>query len=85
MIEDLIILIVVVAALVAVVASSQTREHLKNKKKKKGTKLPELSPQDSLNSIVSSLEKVGPAGTYKAFDTQLKTYEDIISHENDTE
>jgi len=83
MIEDLIILIVVVAALVAVVASS--REYLKNKKKKKGTKLAELSPQDSLNSIVSSLEKVGPAGTYKAFDTQLKTYEDIISHENDTE
>jgi uncharacterized protein YpmS len=83
MIEDLIILIVVVAALVAVVASS--REHLKNKKKKKTTKVPELSPQDSLNSIVSSLEKVGPAGTYKAFDTRLKTYEDIIARENDTE
>jgi cell division protein YceG involved in septum cleavage len=82
MVEDLILLIVVVAALVAVVAS--TREHLKNKKKK-STKLAELSPEDSLKSIVSSLQKVGPAGTYKAFDTQLKTYEDIISHENDTE
>ena len=80
MTEDLILLFLVVALLVATINVTTTgREHM--------TKTPptQLSPEESLQIVETSLKKSGPAGTYAAFDTQLSKYEDLIANDGKDE
>ena len=81
MTEDLVVLFLVIMLLVATVSMTPTgREHMtKTTKKKKTTPPTELSPEESLEIVENSLKKVGPSGTYAAFDTQLSKYEDLIA------
>jgi hypothetical protein len=80
MTEDLILLFLVVALLVATINMTAVgREHM--------TKSPptQLSPEESLQIVESSLKKSGPSGTYAAFDTQLSKYEDLIAKDGSDE
>lgn len=78
MTEDLVVLFLVIMLLVATVSMTTTgREYMT--KKKKAPPPTELSPEESLEIVENSLKKVGPSGTYAAFDTQLSKYEDLIA------
>jgi hypothetical protein len=78
MTEDLVVLFLVIMLLVATVSMTTTgREYMANTNKKKAP--PELSPEESLEIVENSLKKVGPSGTFRAFDTQLSKYEDLIA------
>ena len=77
MTEDLVVLFLVTMLLVATIGMTTTgREYM--------TKTPptEMSPEESLQIVESSLKKVGPSGTYAAFDTQLSKYEDLIAKDD---
>jgi hypothetical protein len=75
MAEDLIILLILLAVLL-ILSFHSTRETMKDK-------IQEMDPKVSHTIIVNALAKKGPEGTFSAFDTQLKTYEDLASYEND--
>lgn len=69
--EDLILLFLVVVLLVATVGMTQGREYMTE----------EIKPptkEESYNKVASVLARVGPSGTYAAFDTQLKMQEDVL-------
>ena len=68
--EDLILLFLVVVLLVATVGITG-REHMTE-----AIKAP--TKEESYSKVASVLAKVGPAGTFSAFDTQLKTQEDVL-------
>jgi len=77
MTEDLVLLFLVTMLLVATISMTTTgREYM--------TKTPpaELSPEESMQIVENSLKKVGPSGTYAAFDTQLSKYEDLIAKDD---
>ena len=79
MTEDLVVLFLVIMLLVATVSMTTTgREYMANTKKKAPPPT-ELSPEESLEIVENSLKKVGPSGTFRAFDTQLSKYEDLIA------
>ena len=69
--EDLILLFLVIVLLVATVGMTQEREHMTEE-----IKAP--TKEESYNKVASVLAKVGPPGTFSAFDTQLKTQEDVL-------
>jgi hypothetical protein len=80
MTEDLVVLFLVIMLLVATVSMTTTgREYMANTKKKKAPPPTELSPEESLEIVENSLKKVGPSGTFRAFDTQLSKYEELIA------
>ena len=74
MTEDLIVLILL--AVLLILSFHSTRETMKDK-------IQEMDPKVSHAIIMNALAKKGPKGTFSAFDTQLKTYEDLASYEND--
>lgn len=74
MVEDLVVLILLTVLLILSLHS--TREPMKDKIVPMDTKV-------SHDIIVNALAKKGPEGTFSAFNTQLKTYEDLASYEND--
>jgi len=81
MTEDLVVLFLVTMLLVATIGMTTTgREYMT--KKKKAPPPTEMSPEESLQIVESSLKKSGPAGTYAAFDTQLSKYEDLIAKDD---
>ena len=80
MTEDLVVLFLVIMLLVATVSMTTTgREYMANTKKNKAPPPTELSPEESLEIVENSLKKVGPSGTFRAFDTQLSKYEELIA------
>jgi hypothetical protein len=76
MAEDLIVLILVAVLLILSVHS--TREPMTDN-------IHPMDPNVSHDIIVNALAKKGPQGTFSAFDTQLKKYEDLVAHENDND
>ena len=79
MTEDLVVLFLVTMLLVATIGVTTTGREYMTKKKKKAPPPTELSQEESLQIVENSLKKVGPSGTYAAFDTQLSKYEDLIA------
>ena len=81
MTEDLVVLFLVTMLLIATIGMTTTgREYMTNKKK--APPPTELSPEESLEIVQTSLKKAGPSGTYAAFDTQLSKYEDLIAKDD---
>ena len=69
--EDLILLFLVIVLLVATVGMTNGREYMKEE-----IKAPTI--QESYDKVSQVLAKVGPAGTFSAFDTQLTKQEDVL-------
>jgi hypothetical protein len=69
--EDLILLFLVIVLLVATVGMTQGREHMTEK-----IKAP--TKEESYDKVASALARLGPTGTFSAFDTQLTKQEDVL-------
>jgi hypothetical protein len=72
MAEELILLFLVTVLLVATIGT--TREHMTEQ-------VPIPTRAESYDKVVKTLTKYGPAGTFRAFDIQLKAQEDILMHD----
>jgi hypothetical protein len=69
MTEDLVVLFLVTMLLIVTIAATTTEREY-------------MSPDESLEIVTNSLKKVGPEGTYAAFDTQLSKYEDLVAKDD---
>ena len=69
MAEDLILLFLVTVLLVATVGT--TREHMTEQAQAPAEK-------ESYNKMARALAKLGPSGTFAAFESELKKQEDIL-------